>query len=133
MIDKSRQLFNLLVEQNVPVGGACPDVRKTGIPRVDYTPDATEADRTLGNKSANAFDKATIAVAGLTVTATVDEIDTHVVFSAFGSDGELERRKIVSTIAGVASYALNLTPDLYLIRAYGTITFKSGFMEVEVK
>ncbi|HEB27976.1 MAG TPA: hypothetical protein ENI05_09410 [Porticoccus sp.] len=139
MVDKAMQLYNLLIEQNIPVVGACPDVRKTGIPRVDYAPEATAEQKIIGDAIGEQFQKAIIVANGNIVTVTVDEQDTHVVFSAwlspvgpFDELGKLQERKTIATVNGVASYEFDLTPGLYHVRAYGILTFMSGFMEVQI-
>ncbi|HEB26765.1 MAG TPA: hypothetical protein ENI05_03165 [Porticoccus sp.] len=139
MIDNAMQLYNLLIEQNIPVDGACPDVAKTGMPRVDYTPEATAEEKSIGEKISIGFEQAAMDIDVTTITVIVDEQDTHVVFSAwlspvepFDELGKLQERKTIAAVNGVASYEFDLTPGLYLIRAYGILTFMSGFMEVEI-
>jgi len=125
-------MYNLLIDKNIPIDGCCPDVDKTGVPRVDYKAEATPGEIAIGDKIADGFNKADIVVDGATITATVDESDTSIVFTAYNTGGVLQQRKTITTVAGMADYEIVLMPGAYVICACGIISYMSGFIEVTV-
>lgn len=128
IMDKANKLNQLAIDLSIPVR-----MSKCGVVNeYFYLPEATEDHRALGSKIADNFDKAVMDVNGNTITAIVDKQDTHVIFSVWNASGALQFSKTVEIINGVASYMLDATPGLYRVRAYGTISFVSGFVEVTV-
>ncbi len=108
---------------------------------IRYLPEATVQDKVVGDAIAAGFlqaiigtDKTTIAADGIeivVISATVDNGDIEAIVTVFGGDGEIEFEDTIPVVNGDCNYQLSTAiADVYKIRAYGTISYMSNYIEV---